>query len=92
MALPARLKLNGREWTIEVVPDLAEKDDALGRCLRRTRVIRLEASQSEDEMESTLLHELLHAAWPRGVCDPEIEERIIRRLEPRLHPILTVRR
>jgi len=63
---------------------------ACGLCDRRARVILVDPSHdTAHEMGSTVLHEMLHAAWPLNrVHDNEHEEHVVGALERRLWPVL----
>lgn len=87
-AIPAKLTLNGKRWTVTQVPGL----DARGYCRRDQLVIEIDADLPEDEKESVLAHEVLHAVWPRSICSDDEEERIINALEDPVHAAFRVRR
>jgi hypothetical protein len=64
---------------------------ACGICNRRARAIFVDPTMDggDHEIGSTVLHEMMHAAWPlRRLHDNEEEERVVRALEQRLWPVL----
>lgn len=80
-------------WDVRLVGDhdTPEIHGNCGVCLLTTRTILVDPTAHEGaDVGSTVLHELLHAAWPGPATrerDPE-EERIVAALEARLWPVL----
>ena len=70
--------------------DSAYMIGACGRCLRDRRTILVDPTHETDHvMGSTVLHEMMHAAWPLARShDMAEEERVVRALEQRLWPVL----
>lgn len=58
----------------------------MGRCFIKERVILVDPWSTE--ADSTILHEILHAAMPSGLVEYETEEKIVATLEKRLWPLL----
>jgi Zn-dependent peptidase ImmA (M78 family) len=89
LRIPRRVVIGGKRWSVKYVPDLAEKQGAVGLCERHRRTITLDASLTRGEQELTLVHELLHAVWPAGVVGDRTEERLIEKLEEAIHGLMT---
>lgn len=53
--------IRGQRWRLRFVPNLGDKD---GECEYGTRVIRIALGQSEVNELDTVIHEILHAAYP----------------------------
>lgn len=78
-------------WDVREVDDLrAGEQQACGICDRRGRAILVDPShETEHDMGSTVLHEMMHAAWPLSrPHDNDLEERVVSALEQRLWPVL----
>lgn len=56
-----QVTVRGQRWRLRFVPNLGDK---FGECDYGQRVIRIAQGQSEEEELDTLIHELLHAAYP----------------------------
>lgn len=96
-----RLTMNGQQWMIDFIPVISEeirplvaKDHPYKKGeydgivdYPRKRILIATKNQREAEMERTILHELFHLALPFSF-DVDEEERLVRRLEDRLYPIL----
>lgn len=85
--LPTEIVIGGKPWRVEVVDWLWQKRGCMGMCRRHQHRILIDSHQAEAEQVSTLLHEVLHAAWPQRVVESEHEEQIVARLEQRLRGV-----
>ena len=91
MEIPSEIKIGPTVWQIELQDDLNESSDNCGVCLKSSNRIVIDSTQTLDEMEKTLLHELLHAMLDfAGVEYDEklTEEQMCARLSPVLHMVL----
>lgn len=84
-----------RTWEVREATesDTGLMEGAMGRCLRRgphRRIILIDPTiDTEFERDSTIFHEVLHAAWPGGGgYESGEEERVVTALEKRLWPLL----
>lgn len=80
MRLPRSLSINGELWTVVLKP--MAKRGLHGLCNYRKREIIIDVELPLLEREETFLHEVMHACWPERW--PSTEEKMIRRLSPRL--------
>ncbi len=91
LRIPCRLRIRGRVWRVELVPDRprARGGECWGLCEHATRTISIWAGLSRREREITYAHELLHAMTGMlpGV-DPAIEEHVIRQLAVPMRALL----
>jgi hypothetical protein len=55
------VNVRGQRWRLRFVPNLGDKD---GECEYGTRVIRVALGQPEQSELDTVIHEILHAAYP----------------------------
>jgi hypothetical protein len=55
------ITIRGQKWKLRFVPNLG--DDA-GQCDYASRVIRVAFGQSQEDELDTIVHEILHAAYP----------------------------
>ena len=55
------LKVRGKKWGLRFVPNLG---DSAGQCDYTGMVIRIALGQKPQDELDTLVHELLHAAYP----------------------------
>lgn len=82
------VKVGGQKW--KLVWSALDKD-VFGECDSGDKVIRLNPSQPDSEVESTIFHELVHAALAIGgvnqLFTSEQEEAIAHCLENLLFPI-----
>ena len=63
--IPSVIRIFGKEWKIEIKPEL--KDNAYGYCNERTLTIEIQSGLPETLFKDTLLHEILHAIdWTVG--------------------------
>lgn len=88
------------KWTVKVVDKIDtggddEEDgeglntkDLVGYMDTDSRTIQLLSSADSKTMAVTLLHELLHLAFPRELVSPKLEETIIAQLEMPLYYLL----
>ncbi len=53
--------IRGQRWRLRFVPNLGED---MGQCDYNLRVIRVALGQSQEDELDTVVHELLHAAYP----------------------------
>ncbi len=86
MRLPSTLKIAGRRWHVE---SLANPE---GICAGEPRIFVRTRQRSESAVVDTLIHEMLHAAFPAGVVDDRTEERLVAKLAagvaPAVHQLL----
>lgn len=80
---PYKFKHNYRTWTIKLKKKITndQGQELLGLCHTDTHVIDISEAQNNEEKRATLLHELLHAAFPPGVVGHKKEEQIVSGLE-----------
>ena len=80
MKIPKILKIRRSKWTVDFDETIEESYDAVGLCIRRSKRILISPNQTQAEIEDTLIHELLHASWPDGICSDRLEEAIVSKL------------
>lgn len=81
MNLPRSITINGKRWSVRLGALRAR--GLYGTCNYRRRVITIDREASAEERAETFLHELLHACLPER-WSVRAEERMVRRLAPRL--------
>lgn len=80
-SLPSELWINGLRWTVEPLdPEEADRDDISGLCHDRTHTIYVDKRMSMPDREEVLVHEVLHAIWPKGAVDHDTEEKLVEAL------------
>lgn len=91
-----RLVLDGDEWRVRTWPGpfvYLDKGEASSPCVglteREERTITLALGVAGPDLADNFLHEILHAVWPAGIVDAEMEERLVTGLEHRLRAALT---
>ena len=95
MGIPEQVTIMGIPFTIKIVSKLAN----LGECDGPARIIKLKKGQKPHELESTLLHEIIHAilyvtghsARIEGDEESGDEEALVLALEHGLLPIYKMR-
>jgi hypothetical protein len=60
----------------------------IGMTYYEQRTIYLDAAEPRDVQDYIALHEILHAALDGARLPPWLEERVVRKLSPRLLPVL----
>ena len=55
------IKIRGQRWKLRFVPNLGDK---AGECDYGARVLRIALGQPQEEELDTVVHEILHAAYP----------------------------
>lgn len=79
--LPHKIKYNSKiSYTVSVVPNFDDKEQ-LGLCDPNKKQISLSANQSDDELISTLWHEILHLCSMEHPDDLCLTERQVEILE-----------
>lgn len=73
LAIPERVMLLGREWTI-LRPDPWTRPDSDGYCERSTRTIEIRPGLDDSYALEVYLHECLHAVFPGSVVSERAEE------------------
>ena len=64
------VKVRGKKWALRFVPNLG---DSAGQCDYTQGVIRIALGQKPQDELDTLIHEILHAAYP-DICESGIAE------------------
>ena len=63
------LTLRGRKWRVRwpaaVLDKSVSPEPLLGLCHHRKRTLFIASRQSPADLADTLLHEIMHALWPR---------------------------
>lgn len=80
MRLPSSVVIGEEVWPVE---ELGQPE---GLCVTRPTILVRWQGRPKKERINTLLHELLHAAWPDDVVDVQLEERIVSHLANALTP------
>jgi hypothetical protein len=92
MRIPKRFQLGGNTYTVEMVKDLAEKDNLLGCVRYGTSSIQLQTVKKgffhKVEQEHVFIHELVHAILDRSLGD-EHTEAVVQSIASHLHQALT---
>lgn len=92
MRIPDTVTIRGRVWTIRRVPNLYRDKKYYGICIYDEELILIDESQTQENQESTLIHELLHALFSynhlKGLVGEKVEERIVGGLEEGLYELL----
>lgn len=90
--LPSEVMVLGHLFRVRLVPDVED----LGSCTGHKRVITISEEQTQEQAESTLLHEIIHAAlYVTGQSETlgeEREEGLVLAIEHALHAIYTRRK
>ena len=86
--IPTRITIADRTWTVQLA-DLIDEHECYGRMLGRRSLIEIDRTLEQQEAESTLVHESLHAmihmTGLSGRLEHDVEERIVSTLEPALY-------
>jgi len=89
---PKQLKIGASVWTVAVVKDLADTGggDLYGRSSPKSVSIEMSATQDDQQMRDTLLHEVMHAIVSNIPLfkNAGVEERVLRSLTPWLLAVL----
>lgn len=94
MRIPDTVTIRGHTWTVRCVPNLFRDKKAYGLCFgdKEDRIILIDSSQTQEDQESTLIHELLHALFSyndlKGLVGEKVEEQIVGGLERGLYELL----
>lgn len=88
MKIPRKLKIKRSTWSVSIDDSIEEKYNAVGLCKHSSKEIVISPDQTRNEMEETLLHEILHACFPNDVCSDRLEEKIVNKLAPALLHVL----
>lgn len=82
MKLPRTMEINGEVWrVVKRVPPDPHTD---GMCGYSKRTIYIHPDLPKAEIAETFLHEVLHACLPETTWGARVEEKMVRRLAPRL--------
>ena len=87
MKIPKKIKIGGHIFDIHI-EDRSKNgvDDKLGSCNAAQNTIWLDTSQSQTQLESTLLHEIIEAIdWQQQL---ELDHKTISQLENALYQVL----
>lgn len=85
--IPKRLKIGKSTWIIKKSNHNLNIKKYMGMCFYDTKVILLDGTLPRNELEDTYIHELLHAIFPRGICNNKKEEALI---EAMSRPLLNI--
>ncbi len=87
MKLPRSLLISGRRWKV-VRGDPGEGD--VGSCDYANRTITLDPRLEGNDLESTAIHEILHACLPEAqiVVSERVEELLVELLSQRVGGVL----
>lgn len=88
MNIPKSIKIKRSIWKIKTKNHNLDTNKYAGLCIRTSKTILLSPLLRRNELEATLVHEILHAIFPLGIVSTKIEEEIIRGLEKPLHQAL----
>lgn len=88
MEIPRKLTIRGATWKVRLVSGFAKRTGQWGLCNYSKQVITLDRGMSDHAMGVTFIHEVLHAIWPDGVVENEVEEKLINILDRRLFATL----
>lgn len=92
MEIPKTIKNGVHTIEVELVPDLFDWHKDLGSSWAVKNKIKLDSNLSQNRIEETLLHEILHHVWFQMGLDQsgvsEKEEYIVNTLANGLYPIL----
>ena len=87
-----KFKLRNQTWTVVVTdktPPPYEKGTLMGHCDFSKRRISIAASLSTLDKRKTLLHELMHAAWPHNIISSaRTEEKVVAAMEEPLYDLM----
>ena len=63
MKVPRKFNVLGKEYKIKKIKNLTDDDGSLlyGRCHRLEPLIEYDSGQTKEELQNTLIHELIHA-------------------------------
>lgn len=87
MKIPNRMVIDGQVWRIYLQKGLSKEANCLGLCIFNDREIFIDADQSLREQRITLIHEVLHAIWPRHL-PRKTEELLIEELDGMLYDLI----
>lgn len=75
-------------WTVKKTDTELNTDKYDGYCIPRKKTILLDKHMNENKMGEALIHEILHAVFPAGVCGGKVEEEVVTYMASRLHDVL----
>lgn len=82
-----KIRVGGIDYTVELVPKLAERHNLYGQVTFGDSHIRIDDSLSLTRTNETLIHELTHAIFFEAGYDDH-EEEMVRRIASVLHQVL----
>lgn len=94
MKIPKTIKVGGFDWKVSFNDEVTAEGNCFGSTHHRTQKIYLENKEtcSQDKVDQTLLHEILHAVWwQQGLTESEArqyEEFIVSSLSMGLYQVL----
>ncbi len=79
--LPSSVKIDNIEYEVKIIKNLKDEGNELMGCVTyHESVIKIDASQSQDQAINTLAHECMHAiSFERGI-DSLLKESILERV------------
>jgi hypothetical protein len=89
LRIPKKLRTPDGIYKVKKSSTLEKREGLVGICVAANKYISIDCNQSKEEMEKTLVHEALHAIFPKNTCGEKLEEKIVLALEDGLHYILT---
>jgi hypothetical protein len=88
MRIPKSFKFKKSRWTIAFGTKKLDTSKYRGICYLDKKQIFIDPELPRNEQEETLVHELLHAVWPAGVCGEKMEEKLVEKLSRSLYEVL----
>jgi len=84
MKLPKKIRVLGREWSVETTKNNFEQDGELssGACIREGKILKI-ALEEKNKIKNTFLHESIHALIAESGVDlsEKIDEVLTHQLE-----------
>lgn len=88
------IKILGLTWKTEINSDIAREGQCYGSTHHTSQKFFFDPDQTDEHMEQTLLHEILHAIWWQTGLNQTfkdqktVEEQVISSITPLLHQVL----
>ena len=88
MQIPKSFRFKKSRWTIDFGTKKLDTSKYRGICYLDKKQIFIDPELPRNEQEETVIHEVLHAVWPSGVCSDKMEEKIVEKLSRSLYEVL----